>query len=196
MLVGEMERSTEISNCLNWWELFLFLMCLFLPPGNHSCSTCPARLMAPVLMSFQVCSRVGILFLFQAGTTQALSCFWELTPCSQEVLGHKPTTAASLTGETKVPLPSLSPQDDHPGPPGKEQGCLSVLGRVLNINSPRARCPAEQKPFCVQALSRAHQRLGRCSSCPCGHWGAHGGHSPTLALEAAQHPRCSGQEGQ
>lgn len=38
---------------------FFFNVCLFLPLGNHSCSTCPARLMAPVLMSFQVCSRRG-----------------------------------------------------------------------------------------------------------------------------------------
>lgn len=53
-----------------------------------------------------------------------------------------------------------------------------VSGRELCSSSPRALSPAEQRPFCAQALARAHQRSGRCSSFPHGHWAAHGGQSP------------------
>lgn len=94
--------------------------------------------------------------------------------------------------ETQVPPPP-SPAD-HPDPSGKEQGCLGVSG-CCAVTAPE-QCPAEQRPFCVQALARAHQRSGRCSSFPHGHWEGHGGLKPTLALEAAQHPRCPAQEEQ
>lgn len=117
----------------------------------------------------------GILFLFQGSNTQALSCFREPTPCSQEVLGHTPTNAASLPGPVKLRChPFFSPPDDHPDPPGKvcsrvwSRDASACWERCCAVTAPEHGVQQNEGPFVSRPWPGLTKGLGDAPAAPTG----------------------------